>query len=260
MPVIVDAVTKRLDQAVFGKITHDVMRCIFDIHNEFGRFFDEKIYKRELARRFANTQLEVPVQVAFENFSKTYFLDVLVEGGAVIEFKTVDTLAARHRSQLLNYLLLAELPHGKLVNMRTEQVQHEFVNTSLRLSDRTVFQVAAEGWQEFGDKALRPWFEAFLRDVGTGLETSLYEESLTHFIGGEEHVLQEIEVVSGQTFLGLQKFRLTTPDVAIKITAFADPSDLFTTHTRRLLEHTKLQAIQWINIARNEVLFQTICK
>lgn len=260
MPVIVDAVTKRLDQAAFGKIAHDVMRCVFDIHNEFGRFFDEKIYKREMARRLANTQLEVPIRVTFEDFSKTYFLDALVEGSAVFEFKTVDVLAPRHRSQLLNYLLLAELPHGKLVNMRTEQVQHEFVNTSLRLSDRTGFQVAADGWQEFGDRALRPWFEAFLRDVGTGLENNLYEEALTQFIGGEELSLQEIEVVSSQAFLGLQKFRLATPNVAIKVTAFADPSNLFTTHARKLLEHTKLQAIQWINIARNEVLFQTICK
>ncbi|MDX2040835.1 MAG: GxxExxY protein [Acidobacteriota bacterium] len=259
MPIIVNTPTKRLDQVVFGKIAYEVMGYVFDIHREFGRFFDEKIYKQELARRVPNTQLEVPIQVTFESFGKTYFLDVLVEGSAPFEFKTVESLVARHRSQLLSYLLLTDLPHGKLVNMRTEEVQHEFVNTTLRLPDRRSFQVVANDWHEFGERPVRDWFEAFLRDVGTCLDNNLYEEALTHLIGGEEQVLQEVEVVSGKTLLGRQKFRLIMPDVAFKTTEFTEASPgLFVAHARKLLEHTKLQAIQWINIARNEVLFQTI--
>ncbi len=137
MPIHLDAVTSRLEQAAFGKIAHDVMRCAFDIHNEFGRFFDEKIYKRELARRIPQTVIEVPMQLTFETFSKLYYLDVLVAGSAVFEFKTVEALVERHRSQLLHFLMMAELPHGKLIRMRTEQVQHEFVNTQLTRIDQT---------------------------------------------------------------------------------------------------------------------------
>jgi hypothetical protein len=44
MPIYVRTPTCRLDQAAFGKIAYDVMQCVFDIHNEFGRFLDEKIY------------------------------------------------------------------------------------------------------------------------------------------------------------------------------------------------------------------------
>lgn len=260
MPIHMDVETRRLDQATFGKIAHDVMRCVFDIHNEFGRFFDEKIYKRELSRRFPNTQLEVPMKLDFESFSKLFYLDVLVGGGAVFEFKTVELLVGRHRSQLLHYLMMAELPHGKLINMRTEQVRHEFVNTKLRLSDRTNFAVTADGWQELGERPLREWCEAFLRDVGVGLDNSLYEEALTHLLGGEERVMQEIEIVSGGASLGTQKFRLAGPNVAFKITAFADASELFEVHARRLLDHTSLQAVQWINVARHEVSFRTINK
>src|SRR5262245_44692985 len=58
MPIQVRTTTCRLDEPVFGKIVYDVMRCVFDIHSEFGRFFDEKIYKRELGRRFPGTELE----------------------------------------------------------------------------------------------------------------------------------------------------------------------------------------------------------
>ena len=125
MPIQVGATTRRLDQIEFGGIAYDVMGCVFEIHNEFGRFFDEKIYKWELNRRCPGVQLEVPIEVTFESFRKLYYLDALVEGGAAFEFKTVESLTDRHRSQLLHYLLMADLSHGKLVNLRTEQVQHD---------------------------------------------------------------------------------------------------------------------------------------
>jgi hypothetical protein len=47
MPIQVGATTRRLDQDGFERIAYDVMGYVFEIHNEFGRFFDEKIYKRE---------------------------------------------------------------------------------------------------------------------------------------------------------------------------------------------------------------------
>lgn len=257
MPIRLDVVTERLEQAAFGRIAHDVMRCVFDIHNEFGRFFDEKIYKRELARRIPQSVVEVPMQLTFETFNKFYFLDVLVAGGAVFEFKTVEALVERHRSQLLHYLMMAELPHGKLINMRTEQVQHEFVNTQLLRSDRTKFTVTSQEWQELSEQPIREWFEAFLRDVGTGLDNALYEEALTHLLGGEEQVVQEIEIISENVSLGQQNFRLAAPKVALKVTALSNAAP-FETHAKRLLKHTGLEAIQWINLTRNEVSFRTL--
>ena len=260
MPIRIRTTIHRLDEGTFSKIAYDVMRVVFDIHNEFGRFFDEKIYKRELARRCLGIELEVPIEVSFESFHKLYFLDVLVDGGGVFEFKAVESLTGRHRSQLMHYLLLADLPHGKLVNMRTEQVQHEFVNATLRPSDRTGFEVIDRDWQEIGDKPILDWIVAFLRDLGTCLDISLYEESLIHLLGGEELVLQDVEIVSDGRVLGLQKFHVAAPNAIFKITALNSDLDPFEIHTRRLLDHTNLKTIQWINIARNEVSFKTIRK
>jgi hypothetical protein len=104
------------------------------------------------------------------------------------------------------------------------------------------------------------WCTAFLRDIGTCLDLSLYEESLTHLLGGEDYALREVEVISGGCSLGQQKFRLVAPDVAFKITALTDDPLLFENHARRLLEHTSLKVIQWINITKDEVSFQTIRK
>jgi len=98
------------------------MEHVFAIHSAYGRFFEEAIYKRELQRRMAGTQLEVPVDVVFGSFSKRYFLDVLVGEGGLFEFKATDALTERHKSQLLNYLLLTNLAHGRLVTTRAEAV------------------------------------------------------------------------------------------------------------------------------------------
>lgn len=258
MPIQISANTSRLEQHEFGRIAYEVMRCLFAIHHDFGRFFEENIYQRELRQRYPGTQLEVPLEVQFEGFRKQYSLDALVEEGAVFELKTVESLVDRHRSQLLHYLFLADLSHGKLVNLRTEQVQHEFINTKLRPEDRKRFIVTGSAWEEIGAQPLKEWCVALLREVGTGLDLSLYEEALTYLLGGEEQVLQEVNVLSNKLVLGPQKFRLVTPDVAFKITALTDAPSLFEKHARRLLEHTHLKAIQWINVTPAEVSFQTI--
>ena len=38
--------------------------------------------------------------------------------------------------QLINYLLLANISHGKLINFRTSSVEYEFVSSSLTFKDR----------------------------------------------------------------------------------------------------------------------------
>lgn len=146
MPITTRIPLRRLSQQDFGDIAYEVMRQVFAIHNEMGRFFDEKIYKRELAHRMSGVLLEEPIEVVFGTFRKPYFLDVLVAEGAIFEFKAVERLVARHRAQLLNYLLLCDFAHGKLINVRSESVEHEFVNTNWRPADRLKFTVHQERW------------------------------------------------------------------------------------------------------------------
>src|SRR5579863_9547668 len=120
MPVTVHATTRRLSQEEFSEIVYHVMGHVFKVHQEFGRYFYENIYHREIARRCGtlNASVEVPIEVTHGDFSKTYFADLLVGDGALFELKAVDALNDRHRSQLLQYLMLADLPRGKLVNLR----------------------------------------------------------------------------------------------------------------------------------------------
>lgn len=260
MPVSTRVPIRRLSQREFGEIAFDVMRHVFDIHLEIGRFFDEKIYKRELAHRIPGVRLEEPIEVTFGTFRKQYFLDLLVADGALFEFKAVETLAGRHRAQLLNYLMLCDLAHGKLINVRTEGIEHEFVNTQWRCVERLSFEVNTERWDaaSAGATTLHDNLVAFLRDLGVGLEIGLYEEAVMHFFGGKELVERDVRVEIEGHRLGDQRMRLIAPGVAFKITGLDRSLDEFETHARRLLAHVDLHAIAWININMKQVTFTTL--
>lgn len=263
MPVRVHAETRRMDQEEFGRVAYEVMNCVFGLHNELGRFFHEDIYRGQIVRCLPGAQRQVQIEVCFLDFRKDYFMDLLVSGGAVFELKAVQALTERHRSQLMNYLLLAELPHGKLINVRPELVEHEFVNALLTRQQRTAFAVHDAEWQESEGAGpnVRELVIGMLRDWGTGLDLQLYEEALTHFFGGEAKTLSEIEVViDGQT-IGRQKVRLAGTNAAFKVTAIpSDGLSRFEDHARRFLRHTRLRSIHWINVTREVVTFRTIQK
>ena len=261
MPIQTTTAIPRLSQKEFGEIAYTVMQHVFAMQRDFGRFFDERIYKQELALQLPGVKLEVPLTVSHASFSKQYFLDVVVSDAAILEFKTVEKLGPRHRAQLLHYLFLLDLSHGKLINMRTTEVEHEFVNTTLTTAQRTRFDVNRDAWQANspGADALESIVIPLLQDLGTGLDLALYEEAVTHLLGGEASVLHDMEVTgTNDCRLGEQTMRLAAEATAFKITTFRELPDSFAEHCRRLLAHTRLQAIQWVNITHGCVTLTTV--
>ena len=264
MPVHINADLRCLNQDEFRKTAYYVMEHVFEVHRSMGRFFDEGIYRDAVAARLeCPAQTEVLIEVTFESFRKEYRMDLLANHGGVFEFKTVKALGGEQRAQTLNYLLLCELSHAKLVNFRPERVEHEFVNTRLKRADRVAFQVVEKNWMDPGSKDVpfRPWLEAFLRDVGAGLDLHLYEAAASHFFGGEDSVLTYIEITSAGHRVGRQKVRIAAPRWAFKATTLK-PDDLsrFEDHLRRFLNHTDLDGFHWINITREVVRFATVRK
>ena len=256
MPISLPIRTRRISQQEFGAIAYDLMQHVFAIHNEFGRFFNEAIYKRELAARMGGVAIEVPVTVTHGSFSAGYVLDVLVHESGLFEFKSVDAIHPRHRAQTINYLLLADLGHAKIVNVRPEKVEHEFVNCSLRLDELRTPLILENGWDNAipGATVFKDTLNALITDWGSGLELSLYEGALSHFLIGDCDV--PVHGLSGR--LGVQRMRLAAPDVAFKLTALTERLEMFAIHVHRLLEHTSLKAILWVNVTHREIRFTTI--
>jgi GxxExxY protein len=245
----------------FSARTYEVMGHAFDVQREMGRLFQEAVYQRELAFRIPDARSEVPVEVRCEEFCKTYYLDLLVGGGAVFELKAVQSLTESHRRQLLHYLFLTDLPHGKLINLRPERVQHEFVNNALTRSDRTSFDVDDCDWQDLGTTRLKDRMVAVLRDWGAGLDTGLYEEVASHLCGQPPGEQANVEIRLAGRSLGLQAVRLAAPRIALRITALSpDGQPEYRAHLCRFLDHTDLDAVQWMNVTRHVVQFRTIEK
>ncbi|MEX0716031.1 MAG: GxxExxY protein [Planctomycetaceae bacterium] len=261
MPVHVQAQVRRLDQEEFGRIAYEIMRHVFAVHNAMGRCFREDVYRDAVAGRMPSARTEVPVQVRFEDFAKDYYIDLLVEEGAVFELKSVETIGPAQRAQLLNYLLLTGLSHGKLVNFSGDRVEHQFVNSHLRLTDRTAFEVVDRHWCDpgAGDRPLKPWLVGLLRDIGAGLHVHLYASAVSHLFGGDEAVLREIDISIDGRPLRRQKIRLAAPEWGFEVTAIEEP-DLprFEEHLHRSLGHTSLRGTHWINITRKQVTFMTV--
>lgn len=262
MPIDIQCELRRPTADEFTGLAYDVMACAFQVHNDIGRFFNEAIYKRVIAERFGGIDLEVPVIVRFEDFQKRYSLDMVVRGAALFEWKSVKALAAEHRSQLLGYLLLCDLPKGKLVNVRPEMVEHEFVNTTLRRDDRHRYQIDDAGFVPLNpqDQLWKDFLSAALRDWGAGLDVHLYEAAISHVLGGENHVIREIDILVDNQKVGIQKARLTSSNAVFRVTALSDHESGFERHARKLLAHTTLEAVHWINITRQRVLFKTLLR
>lgn len=259
MPIICKQKLIPLSPEEFGRLSYDLMADVLAIRKKLGRFFDEKHYKQALAQWRRDVILEVPVCVKHQSFSKTYFLDALFAQGAIIEFKAVEALNRRHQAQLLHYLMLMDLEHGLLINVRPEQVAKEFINCSLNNQDRLNFRISVMDWPEGmpGVGNFKNLLTELLRDWGTSLDLNLYEEALTHFLGGESRVLHSVRVNLDGIELGHQMVRLAADGVAFKLTAFDSKTSQqrFADHAKRLVSHTDLDALLLANLGRHEITY-----
>jgi GxxExxY protein len=262
-----DSEIRVFDQDEFYAMDERVMGVVFAVHNEFGRLLDETLFKRAIAFRcvaqgIEPAEQEVRIRVTHETFSKDYFIDPLLGHGMMVEAKTVDRLTQAHRAQALNYLLLTGMKHGRLINLRPERVQHEYVSTRLDGEARRRFSVADCGWRELDVRSawLKRKFLELLQDWGAFLEISLYREAIVHFLGGQDVAYPETEIFDGPQILGCQRVCLLTPDAAFSCTAMTRDKDKMTKHLSRLLAHTRLRFVQWVNLNRACVEFSTIAR
>jgi hypothetical protein len=129
----------------------------------------------------------------------------------------------------------------------------EFVNNHRTLAERQTFQI--EG-NTLIPKSLSPVFDNFtgilislLKDIGTGLESSLYTEAIVHFFGGTKTILQPTPVTYQGTIIGTQNLPILAEATTFKITALPEEKiPQFQNHARRLLKTTPLTHILHANI------------
>jgi len=251
-------------QEKFHAVDQIVMKNVFDIHNTLGRFCDERIYQDELADRCLGSGLDVRREVLLraihKDFAKPYYIDVLIGGGVIYELKAVEKLNTNHQKQVINYLLLAGLSHGKLVNFRPGSVESRFVSSRLRRHDRMTFQLIEDEWQGDDNAGRQLWeiLSALLADWGVFLDMNLYREALLHFLDSPEAGVQPVEIRVNGRLAGTQKMCLLNVGTAWHLSAVRNHLNSYETHVVRLLQHTALERIHWINIDQRTVTLKTL--
>lgn len=265
MPIQLPFQVEVFPQEEFHALARQILRIAFDVHNEFGRLLDEELYKRELAARCLAEGIrpaarEVRITVTHNGFRKDYFMDLLFANGVMTEAKTVECLTQAHHGQALNYLLLAGMRHGLLLNFRTPRVEHRFISSSLTPEQRREFTVDGSRWRSQDPEAawLQEQMLKLMEDWGSFLEVTLYRDAIIHFLGGSNQGYNTAHVLSGNKILGPQNVMLLRHGVAFAITAVSANPQAQESHLTRLLAHTDLSTLHWINIQSNQLTFTSI--
>jgi len=264
MPIVLSSPIVIYGQEAFHAVDKVVTGCAFDIYNAMGRFFDERLYQAELEAHLTDRGLsverEMKIVLTLDGFTRDYFVDLLINGGVIVETKAAETLTPAHRAQVLNYLYLVGLYHATLLNFRTERVEHEFVSTTLTPALRRRITWNLAGWQPLcpGCEILHDTLRRVLGDWGSGLAPALYRDAISHFLGGEAEVVREVAIGSMHGNIGTQKIHQLADDIAFSVTASAHRPDRVEEHQRRFIQHTRLRALQWVNVYRQTVTLQTI--
>lgn len=266
MPITCKFTPQILSQDEFHAIDKMVMRHAFDIQNEFGRLCDEGIYQNELVFRCQADGIpilkEAVICVEHHDFHKLYFLDMLANNGGIYELKASETLNNRNDLQLINYLLLAGLHHGKLINFGPASVEHRFISTSLTLEDRKKFSIDTRRWDgsDIESSLLEQTLCGLLNDWGMFLSVDVCTEALIHFLGGDQKVICPVEISAGERVLGKQKTTLIRPDTGMHISALWQHLSSYEKHLEKFFAHTGLKKLHWLNFNKNTLQMITLQK
>ena len=121
-----------------NKLTHKIIGCALEVHNQIGNGFQEVIYQRALAVEFRLQnvsfvrELEMPLEYKRESIGSRR-VDFFVEDKVMLEIKAIEKLEGVHKAQAINYCEAYKIKDGLLINFGAERLQyHRVFNKSLK--------------------------------------------------------------------------------------------------------------------------------
>ena len=213
MPIHIDIPIRSISLEEFRNLDYQVMNHAFASQNAIGSLADERVYQVDFASRLlaAGFQVDREVQVilSHKTFQKPLYLDHVVNRQAVYELKFARSLTDAHKGQLLTYLYLLNLERGKLLNFASKKVQSEFVNAAIPYNERIAFSVDRSEYN--GSQFLLHLIVELVRDWGTSLSVSLYNDAIISMLGGPEKVQQMLPMRRDGIEIGNQRFCIASP-------------------------------------------------
>ena len=107
---------------MFKEEGYKLMGAAFEVYNQLGYGMAEEVYQQSLEIELALRSIPFRSKHELAMFYKgkvletRYKPDLFVFGGIVVELKAVTELVSDHEAQLFNYMRIARMPVGYLIN------------------------------------------------------------------------------------------------------------------------------------------------
>jgi GxxExxY protein len=116
-----------------NQVAADIVDPAVHIHNTLGSGLLESVYERVLAcelrkrSHYVETQFSIPLVYDGHRIDEACRADMLIDNCVLVELKSIETLAAVHKKQLLTYLKLADMRLGLLLNFGAPRMKDGIV-------------------------------------------------------------------------------------------------------------------------------------
>ncbi len=252
MGIQINKSVSTLSEKAFHQLDYKVMALAFDLHNSIGNLWDENDYKTKLLElcigNGMDSHSEVEISVFHNEFTKAYFIDLLVEG-AVYELKTTLKIASSHESQTLNYLFLTNTRHAKIINFRPDLLEWRFTSTSLTQHQRTSYNLMTDNWESDGETCcdVPDLVSDLLNDWGAYLDIQLYKEAVLFFSGAP-------------TDNNTKRFPPLSSERLLHVTGISRKKSIYQKNLQKYLITSIHSQIDWINFDQNQIEIRTLGK
>jgi GxxExxY protein len=121
-----------------SQLTHKIIGCAMEVHNQLGNGFQELIYQRSLAIEFGlqglSFERELEMELLYKNENVgTRRVDFFVEGLVMVEIKAIEKLEGVHKAQAINYCEAYNIADGLLINFGGLRLEyHRVFNKNLK--------------------------------------------------------------------------------------------------------------------------------
>lgn len=102
-------------------LTNQILKTFYDVYNELGYGFLEKVYQNSLAFELKNrgfyVESQKPIKVFYKNVTVgEYYTDLIVNDVIILELKATAVILKEFEYQLINYLKATKIEVGLLLN------------------------------------------------------------------------------------------------------------------------------------------------
>ncbi|MBE0392366.1 GxxExxY protein [Flavobacterium sp. PL002] len=108
-------------ELLHANLTDAIIKTFYEVYNELGYGFLEKVYQNALFLELKNKGYQVEAQKKIKVYYKgtevgEYYADLIVENLIILELKAVDYIVKDFENQILNYLRSTDCEVGLLLN------------------------------------------------------------------------------------------------------------------------------------------------